>query len=54
MFKKENWKNNIKFNPENKKNRILLFYGIKIKNILWILYQNLLIYPIEVLLPGSL
>ena len=54
IFKIENSINDIKFNPENKKNRVLLFHGTKIQNILGILSQGLLISPIEASSSGSL
>ena len=39
--------NDSKFNPENKGNRILLFHGTRVQNILGILSQGLMIAPVE-------
>lgn len=47
IYKIESSINDSKFNPENKGNRILLFHGTKIQNILGILSKGLMIAPVE-------
>ena len=47
VYKIENSVNDSKFNPENKGNRILLFHGTRVQNILGILSQGLMIAPVE-------